>query len=101
VRNGYVGRPGWPASMAAGEAGAGAVGAVGSVREMPLYRRIQFWAAAALVVLAAVFYLSWGFAYGVWLDNGVYAVAIVLLLFGFAGMWLSLPNPPAPPAPHH
>jgi hypothetical protein len=65
-----------------------------SSRGMPLHRQIQFWLFAGLVVLAAVFYLWWGLAYGVWLDNGVYAVAIVLLLFGLSGMWLSLPNPP-------
>jgi hypothetical protein len=52
-----------------------------------------------LVVLAAMFYLWWGLFYGAWLDNGVYAVAIVLLLFGLSGMWLAMPNPPAPPPP--
>ena len=47
------------------------------------------------------FYVWWGVAFGVWIDNGVYAVTITLLLFGLAGMWLVLPNPPAPPpAPH-
>ncbi|MCI4330914.1 MAG: hypothetical protein L3K19_03595 [Thermoplasmata archaeon] len=69
-----------------------------SSQGMPLHRLIQFWLFAGLVVLAAVFYLWWGLSYGVWLDNGVYAVAIVLLLFGFSGMWLSLPNPPVAPS---
>jgi membrane protein YdbS with pleckstrin-like domain len=87
--------------MASGSAQVGAPGAARSVHELPLHRRIQFWAAAALVVLSVVFYLSWGFAYGVWLDNGVYAVAIVLLLFGVAGMWIMVPNPPAPAPPPH
>jgi hypothetical protein len=72
----------------------------GSGRAIPLHRRIQFGLFAGLVVLAAVFYVWWGLSYGVWFDNGVYAVAIVLLGFGLSGMWLSLPNPPvkAPPA---
>jgi len=49
----------------------------------------------ALVVLAVVFYLWWGLSYGVWVDNGVYAVVITLLLFGVAGLWLYWPEPPA------
>jgi hypothetical protein len=53
----------------------------------------------ALIVLAAVFYLWWGLFYGVWADNGVYAVVITLLLFGLAGMWLFWPEPPAPTPP--
>ena len=68
---------------------------------MSLVRRVEFFGFAALVVLAAVFYLWWGLTFGVWIDNGVYAVAIVLLLFGLAGMWLVLPDPPrvGPPPP--
>jgi len=69
-------------------------------RGMSLPRRVSFWGFASLVVLAAAFYVWWGVAFGVWIDNGVYAVTITLLLFGLAGMWLVLPNPPAPPAPH-
>jgi hypothetical protein len=64
--------------------------------EMPLSRAVSFFGFAALVVLAVGFYLWWGLSYGVWIDNGVYAVVIVLLLFGLAGMWLVLPNPPVP-----
>lgn len=55
----------------------------------------------ALVVAAVAFYLWWGLAFGVWVDNGVYAVVITLLLFGLAGLWLFWPEPPAtspPPA---
>ncbi len=68
-------------------------------REMSLTRRISFGGFAALVVLAVAFYVWWGVAFGGWIDNGVYAVVITLLLFGLAGMWLVLPNPPvtAPP----
>jgi len=87
--------------MASREVDLPPTGPARSVAELPLYLRVQFWAAGSLVILAAVFYLSWGFAYGVWLDNGVYAVCIVLLLFGLAGMWLTMPNPPAPAPPHH
>ncbi|HXQ48901.1 MAG TPA: hypothetical protein VN842_03890 [Thermoplasmata archaeon] len=65
-------------------------------RRMPLPRTVTFYGFAALVVLAVVFYLWWGLSFGVWIDNGVYAVVIVLLLFGLAGMWLVLPNPPVP-----
>lgn len=65
-------------------------------RELPTPRKVSFWGFATLVVLAVAFYLWWGLTYGVWIDNGVYAVTITLLLFGLAGMWLVLPNPPAP-----
>ncbi len=68
-------------------------------REMSLVRRVSFWGFAALVVLAVAFYVGWGVSYGVWIDNGVYAVVITLLLFGLSGMWLVLPNPPAPAPP--
>jgi hypothetical protein len=65
---------------------------------IPIARRVSFFGFGALVVLAIAFYLWWGLSYNVWIDNGVYAVVIVLLLFGLAGMWLVLPNPPAAPA---
>jgi hypothetical protein len=68
----------------------------GSPPTMSLPRFVSFWGFASLVVLAVAFYLWWGLAFGVWIDNGVYAVTITLLLFGLAGMWLMLPNPPAP-----
>ena len=68
-------------------------------RAMGPAKRASFWGFAALVVAAAVFYVGWGLSYGVWIDNGVYAVTITLLLFGLAGMWLMLPNPPTPAAP--
>ena len=69
-------------------------------REMSLTRRVSFWGFASLVVLAVAFYVWWGVSFGVWIDNGVYAVVVTLLLFGLAGMWLVLPNPPvaAPPS---
>lgn len=63
---------------------------------VPLHRRLTFAAFAGLVLLAVAFYLWWGIAFGRWLDNGVYAVTIVLLLFGLSGMWLAAPNPPTP-----
>ncbi|MCI4373429.1 MAG: hypothetical protein L3K02_07295 [Thermoplasmata archaeon] len=68
-------------------------------RDMSLTRQLTFWGFASLVVLAVLFFVGWGLNYGVWLDNGVYAVTITLLLFGLAGMWLVLPNPPAPAPP--
>ncbi|HLN51867.1 MAG: hypothetical protein ACLQD9_05735 [Thermoplasmata archaeon] len=69
------------------------------IRDMSLPRRVSFWAFAFLVVLAVLFYAWWGFSFGVWVDNGVYAVVITLLLFGLAGMWLMMPNPPTPAPP--
>lgn len=87
--------PARPETMAAGDASAAAP----RIREMPIGRKVSFWGFAALVVLAAVFYVWWGLTYGVWIDNGVYAVTITLLLFGLAGMWLVLPTPPAPAEP--
>ncbi|MGP8075695.1 MAG: hypothetical protein ACLP8Y_03020 [Thermoplasmata archaeon] len=68
-------------------------------RGMSINRKVSFWGFASLVVMAVAFYVWWGVAFGVWIDNGVYAVTIVLLLFGLAGMWLVLPNPPAPTPP--
>lgn len=67
-------------------------------RHMPLHRTIGFGLFALLFVLGIVFYFWWGFSFGVWFDNGVYAVVITLLLFGLAGMWLVAPDPPTPPA---
>lgn len=68
---------------------------------MSMPRRVSFWAFASLVVLAVAFYVWWGVSFGVWIDNGVYAVVITLLLFGLAGMWLALPNPPVTIPPPH
>jgi hypothetical protein len=64
--------------------------------EMSLTRKATFWGFASLVVLAVVFFVGWGLSFRVWFDNGVYAVTITLLLFGLSGMWLMLPDPPAP-----
>jgi hypothetical protein len=71
----------------------------GRLGEMSMPRRVSFWAFASLVVLAIAFYLWWGLSFGVWIDNGVYAVFITLFLFGLAGMWLMMPSPPAPAPP--
>jgi hypothetical protein len=65
-------------------------------------QRIALGGFGALVVLAVAFYLWWGLTNGVWIDNGVYAVVITLLLFGLAGLWLFWPETPAtttPPEP--
>lgn len=70
-------------------------------RRMSFAHQVTFWGFASLVVLAVVFYLWWGLSFGVWVDNGVYAVVIVLLLFGLSGMWLVMPNPPAPSPDEH
>ncbi|HYA70821.1 MAG TPA: hypothetical protein VEH28_05580 [Thermoplasmata archaeon] len=78
----------------------GARGLAITRKGLSITRKVSFWGFATLVVLAVAFYVWWGVAFGVWIDNGVYAVTITLLLFGLAGMWLVLPNPPAPQAPH-
>ena len=70
-----------------------------TVRQLPLTRRVSFWAFASLVVLAAILYVWWGVSFGVWIDNGLYAIVITLALFGLAGMWLMMPNPPLPTPP--
>jgi hypothetical protein len=70
------------------------------LQEMSTSRKASFWGFATLVVLGVGFYVWWGLSFGVWLDNGVYAVTITLLLFGLAGMWLMMPNPPAPVSPN-
>jgi hypothetical protein len=66
------------------------------VADMPIARRAAFAGFASLAILAVLFYLWWGLSFGVWIDNGVYAVVITLLLFGVAGMWLVSPNRPTP-----
>ncbi len=70
-----------------------------TIRQMPLTRRVSFWAFASLIVLAAILYVWWGVSFHVWIDNGLYAVVITLALFGLAGMWLVMPNPPVPVPP--
>ncbi|MGI0151344.1 MAG: hypothetical protein ACREC5_05360, partial [Thermoplasmata archaeon] len=73
-----------------------------SVLDLPLDRQVVFFGFTGLTLLGVLFYLWWGLSYGVWIDNGVYAVVITLLLFGLGGMWLMMPNPPAPaPPPEH
>ena len=60
----------------------------------PTLQQIGLGGFGALVVFAVVFYLWWGLSYGVWVDNGEYAVVITLLLFGLAGLWLFWPEAP-------
>lgn len=66
---------------------------------IPTTQQVGLAGFGALVVLAVVFYLWWGLSYGVWVDNGVYAVVITLLLFGVAGLWLFWPESPTPNPP--
>ena len=54
---------------------------------------VEFALCVLLLILGIVFYLWWGFSYGGWLDNGVYAVTITLVLFGLAGMLVTSPRP--------
>lgn len=70
-----------------------------SVADLSVTRQMTFWGFASLLVLAAVFYVWWGLSFGVWIDNGVYAVVATLAAFGLAGMWLAMPNPPPPALP--
>jgi len=66
---------------------------------LPTTQEIGLAGFGLLIVLAVIFYLWWGLVYGVWIDNGVYAVVITLLLFGVSGLWLFWPEPPAPNPP--
>ncbi len=70
-----------------------------SVSELSPTRQLAFWGFAALLILAVVFFVWWGLSFGVWIDNGVYAVVATLAAFGLAGMWLVMPNPPPPALP--
>ncbi len=72
---------------------------VSAYRQMSTARKVSFWGFASLVVLGITFYVWWGVSFGVWIDNGVYAVVVTLLLFGLAGMWLMTPNPPSSSPP--
>jgi hypothetical protein len=63
----------------------------------PLPRQIAFGLFALLLAMGIAFYLWWGLSFGVWIDNGVYAVVSTLVLFGLAGMWLVMPEAPTPP----
>ncbi len=58
---------------------------------LPSARQVGFGLFGALVGLALAFYLWWGISFGVWIDNGIYAMVITLAGFGLAGMWLTLP----------
>jgi type VI protein secretion system component VasF len=80
--------------VGASAADLGRTGPARSIVDLPLHRQATFWAFAALLVLGIVFYVWWGLSFGVWIDNGVYAVTITLVLFGLAGMWLLQPDPP-------
>jgi hypothetical protein len=52
----------------------------------------------ALAVLGVVWYLYFGAAWGRWADVGVYAVTVMLLGFGLAGLWASQHMGEAPEA---
>lgn len=58
---------------------------------LPSARQVGFGLFGLLVGLALAFYLWWGISFGVWIDNGIYAIVLTLTAFGLAGMWLTLP----------
>jgi hypothetical protein len=63
------------------------------MKEMELsMKNINAYTIFALIVLIAglLFYISWGLRYGVWVDIGIYAITIVLVLGGLLGAILSL-----------
>jgi len=41
-----------------------------------------------LFALGIIFYFSWGVAFGVWFDVGVYAVTVIFCGFGLVGLFL-------------
>jgi hypothetical protein len=74
-------------------------GTTPSLWDLSIAHQAAFWGFACLVLAAIAFVLWWGLSFGVWVDNGVYAVAVTLAGFGLAGMWLMTPSP-ARPIPH-
>jgi len=62
--------------------------------DQPVFiRKMAFAFYAFLLILGIVFYIGWGLYFGTWnlftKENiGVYAVTIVLVLFGLTGMLL-------------
>lgn len=58
---------------------------------LPTARQVGFGLFGLLFAAGIAFYLWWGLAFHVWIDNGVYAVVSTLTFFGLAGMWLTLP----------
>jgi hypothetical protein len=40
-----------------------------------------------------LFWISWGIQYGVWVDIGIYSVAVIFILGGLVGFVLSLREP--------
>ncbi len=58
------------------------------VRDSRLPILIPKFASLFLMVVGALFYISWGVMYSTWTDIGVYSVTIVLLGIGFSGFFL-------------
>ena len=46
------------------------------------------WFYLLAIFLGIAFYLSWGILYGGWTDVGVYAITIILVVFGLFGVAL-------------
>ena len=42
-----------------------------------------------LFLVGVILYLGWGITYGVWIDIGIYALAIIFVLFGAIGFLLN------------
>ena len=57
---------------------------------LSLWRR-HFWGrfmGFGLLSIGAAFYIVWSVLYGTWLDIGLYAFTIVLVVFGLLELWL-------------
>lgn len=62
---------------------------------LPTARATAFALFAFMLILGVAFYLWWGITYNGWVDNGVYAVTVTLVMLGIGGMLVSAPHPPA------
>ncbi len=45
------------------------------------------------IIAGVLFWVSWGITYGVWIDIGIYSVAVLFIVGGLAGSFLSLREP--------
>lgn len=58
---------------------------------LPSARQVGFFLFGLMVAAAGAFWVWWGISFGVWIDNGIYAIVVTLAGFGLAGMLLTLP----------
>jgi hypothetical protein len=57
-----------------------------NIKKMNVFTILSF----LLLIIGIVFYLMWGFRFGVWADNGIYSVTVFFVLSGLLGIILTL-----------